>query len=357
LGTGFAIRVVGAVFIPILAYSAIQLIFPADHQGTVLVMILCSAFIFQTFETITWYFQAHVRSKFNVWATNLAFVIATGVRVILIERRAPVWQFAVTQVLELALAATGLAIAYKSIGGRITAWRLNLTLARQMLLQSWPVILSGMAIVTYMRIDMVMLKSMSGDVSVGIYAAATKVSEVWYFIPMAVVGSVTPAIIRARDQPLLYYQRLRRLFAFMTFLGLVIGSVLALLSTWIIHTLYSDAYIAAAPVLAVHVWASVFVFLGVAQAPWDFAENRLKLGLYRTLAGAISNIALNLILIPKYAAMGAAVATVVSYAISGVLANACYAPTRPIFRLQVLSLRLTDMFIKDNSGHSGLGES
>jgi polysaccharide transporter, PST family len=55
------------------------------------------------------------------------------------------------------------------------------------------------------------------------------------------------------------------------------------------------------------------------------------------LAGAIGNVALNVVLIPKFSALGAAVATVVSYAISGVLANAFDARTRPIFLLQLNS--------------------
>jgi PST family polysaccharide transporter len=81
----------------------------------------------------------------------------------------------------------------------------------------------------------------------------------------------------------------------------------------------------------------VFVFLGVAQAPWDMTENLMKLGLFRTVAGAVINVAMNLYLIPKYSAMGAAISTVVSYSISGVFANALNAKTRPIFYMQMKS--------------------
>ena len=60
----------------------------------------------------------------------------------------------------------------------------------------------------------------------------------------------------------------------------------AYFSHWIILRLYSEAYADAAPVLAVHIWASVFVFLGVAQGPWN-VEEYLKLTLYRTAFGAL----------------------------------------------------------------------
>ena len=185
-----------------------------------------------------------------------------------------------------------------------------------------------MAIMIYMRIDMVMLKVMQGGQAAGIYAAATRVSEVWYFIPSAVVSSVWPAILRAKHDPQLYYQRIGRLFSTVSLLAISIGGLVVIVSKPVILFLYSDAYRAAAPVLAVHVWASVFVFLGVAQAPWDFAEEALKLGFYRALSGGVSNVLLNLYLIPHYGAMGAAIATVVSYALSSVFGNLFSSKTR-----------------------------
>jgi PST family polysaccharide transporter len=179
---------------------------------------------------------------------------------------------------------------------------------------------------------------MQGDRAVGIYATATRISEVWYFIPVAIVSSISPTIIRSKDNPKLYYGRIGNLFALMSALALIGGAGIALCSQWIIHFLYSNAYDAAAPVLAVHVWASLFVFLGVAQDPWNVSENLLTLAFYRTLVGAVTNVLLNLVLIPKYSAMGAAIATVVSYGIAGVFANAFDARTRPIFYLQMKSL-------------------
>jgi PST family polysaccharide transporter len=178
---------------------------------------------------------------------------------------------------------------------------------------------------------------MQGDYAVGLYSAATRISEVWYFIPMAIVSSVSPAIMRVKDDPDLLNERMRKLFSLMTMTACVIGSIVALASHAIIRILYSTGYSGAAPVLAVHIWASVFVFLGVAQSPWDISKNMLKLALYRTVAGAVINVAMNLYLIPRYSAMGAAIATVVSYAVSGVFANAFISRTRPIFYMQMKS--------------------
>jgi PST family polysaccharide transporter len=130
----------------------------------------------------------------------------------------------------------------------------------------------------------------------------------------------------------------------MALISLVIGSCIALSSKWIIQVLYTHEFAAAAPVLAVHVWASLFVFLGVAQGPWNLSQNLMTLAFYRTLAGAVANVLLNFILIPRYAAMGAALATVISYGIAAVIANAFDARTRPIFYMQLKSLYFSGLW-------------
>jgi PST family polysaccharide transporter len=335
LGSALALRLGGSVVAIVVCVLSAALLEPHDRQSLLLVLIVSTSLTFLAFDTIDSYFQSQVRSKLTVWAKNTAFLVMAALRVVLIHMRAPVWTFAVAYTSELALGAIGLVVAYTMTGGSIRRWLPQWPMAVDLLKQGWPLMLSGMAIMIYMRIDTVMLKLMQGDAAAGLYAAATRISEVWYFIPSAIVISVSPAIMRSRGDPVLYYQRLRHLFSIMIVTSLTIGSFIALASHWIVLRLYSHSYSGAAPVLAVHIWASVFVFLGVAQGPWDISENLLNLALYRTTAGAIANILLNLYLIPHYSAMGAAAATVISYAISSFVANLFSPRTRPIFFLQL----------------------
>jgi PST family polysaccharide transporter len=337
LGTALALRS-GAGFLCVgAAIGVVRLIQPHDRQALILVSIISLTLVFQAFDTIDVFFQSQIRSKITVWAKNGAFLLFAAIRVALIYAKAPLWVFAVATISETAAGAAGLILGYELTSGRLLLWKSSKKRALLLLQQSWPVIFSGMAIMVYMRLDMVMLKMMKGDFAVGLYAAATRVSEVWYFVPQAIVSSVSPAIMRVKDNPTLLNARLKRLFSLMTISACAIGSVVALASHLIIRILYSNSYAGAGPVLAVHVWASVFVFLGVAQYPWDIARNQVKLGLYRTVLGAVINVAMNLYLIPRYAAMGAAIATVVSYAVSGVFANLLSARTRPIFYMQMRS--------------------
>jgi PST family polysaccharide transporter len=114
-------------------------------------------------------------------------------------------------------------------------------------------------------------------------------------------------------------------------------------ASYITSALYGNDYAGAGPTLAIHIWAALFVFLGVAQSPWSINEGLTVLALIRTVIGAAANVILNFLLIPRYGPAGAAVATTISYALSAVVLNAFSSRTRPIFALQMKSMLLIPM--------------
>jgi O-antigen/teichoic acid export membrane protein len=190
-------------------------------------------------------------------------------------------------------------------------------------------ILSSLAVSFYMRIDQVMLAQMLNEREVGIYSAAVRISELWYFVPIAIVGTLLPSIIESRQYgDLVYRRRVARLYSLMAWLGIAVGVVFTFLSPWVIQTLYGLAFADAQSVLRIHIWAGVPVALGAAYGTVLIAENTQVVTLYATLIGAGSNVLLNLLLIPRYLAQGAAIATLVSYWIV-VLSTFLFARSRP----------------------------
>jgi O-antigen/teichoic acid export membrane protein len=174
-------------------------------------------------------------------------------------------------------------------------------------------ILSGLAVVTYMRIDQVMLGEMVGAGSVGIYSAAVRLSEGWYFVPIAIATSVFPSIVATRKvNEALYQERLQKLYHFMTWLAIAIAVPVTFLSQIVIKFLYGAGYEGAGTVLAIHIWAGVFVFLGYASGQYLLTENYTRISFYRAFWGMIVNVILNFLLIPRYGPNGAAVATLIS---------------------------------------------
>jgi PST family polysaccharide transporter len=166
----------------------------------------------------------------------------------------------------------------------------------------------------YLRLDVVMVTAMRGDYETGIYSAATRLSEAWYFLPMALMSAVQPVLLRARENdPVVFQRRLNALYVLTAWASVVVAALLTVTATPLIALLFGDRYLGAGPVLALHAWAGIAVFLGVASSQYLVAENLVRISMYRTALGVVANILLNLLLIPHYGALGAAAATVVSY--------------------------------------------
>ncbi|MFO5474450.1 MAG: flippase [Dolichospermum sp.] len=341
LGTAFWLKLFGGVAALVLAVSSIIVVRHDDQLTISLVAILSSVGIFQAFDTIDLWFQSQVQSKYTVITKNTAFVITALVKVALISFHAPLIAFAWAGLGEVSLGAIGLIISYRVRGYSPWLWPWSSPLAKTLLNESWPLMLSGLAIMVYMRIDQIMLGQMVGDKAVGLYSAATRISEVWYFIPMAIASSVSPAIYAAKEvSEALYYQRIKQLIRMLVLISLVISVPMSLMSGKLITILFGNGYAEAGKILAIHIWASLFVFMGVATSPWFIAEGLTEFSFHRTLIGAVVNVVLNFLLIPSYGGIGAAIATVIAYAIAAFLANGLNSKTHRIFIIQLKSLIL-----------------
>jgi polysaccharide transporter, PST family len=339
LGTTFWLKLLGGVASVLVAVST--MFFLGEHETLKiwLVAILGMAGIFRATDTIELWFQSQVQSKYTVIAKNTAFLLNSAIKIALILTKAPLLAFAWVTLAEFAMSAIGLLIVYQVKGSSLWLWRWSFSAAKTLLKESLPLIFSGFAILIFMKIDQVMLGQMIGDREVGVYSAAVRVSEIWYFIPGAIVASVAPAIYAAKEKSeSLYYQRIGQLLSLMTCISLAIALPMSFLSDKIIMVMFGSGYAEAGTILAVHIWTSLFVFMGLATSPWFIAEGLNHVSLGKTLFGAILNIILNLLLIPKYSGLGAAIATIISQAAAAFICNAFDSRTQKIFKIQVRSL-------------------
>ncbi len=344
LGTAFGLKLAGGIAGFAVSVAIVLVLRPGDELTHWLVGIFAAGLVFQAFDVIRFWFESRVQSKYVVYARNAAFCTIAAVKIGLILIRAPLIAFAWAGVLEIFLSAVGFLVAYKTSGHRIGSWRFDLGLAHRLIQESWPLLISGLSVLIYMKIDLVMLGGMAGDRSVGIYSAATRLSEIWYFIPLAIVSSVAPSIVEAKETSEdLYYRRIGKLFRIMAGISYAIAIFMTFFADFLVLRLFGPAYGPAGPVLSIHIWASVFVFLGVARGPWIVNEGLTRISLYSALAGAAINVILNLLFIPRFGPTGAAIATLLSYAFSAFFFNAFLRATRRIFSMQLSALLFVPM--------------
>ncbi|MEH1970645.1 flippase [Nostoc sp.] len=339
LGTTFWLKLLGGIASVLVAVGTMFFLGEDETLKIWLVAILAIAGIFRAADTIELWFQSQVQSKYTVIAKNTAFLLNSVIKIALILTKAPLLAFAWVTLAEFAMSAIGLLIVYQVKGSSLLLWRWSFSAAKTLLKESLPLIFSGFAILIFMKIDQVMLGQMIGDSEVGVYSAAVRVSEIWYFIPAAIVSSVAPSIYAAKEKSeSLYYQRIGQLLSLMTCISLAIALPMSFLSDKIIMVMFGSGYAEAGSILAVHIWTSLFVFMGLATSPWFIAEGLNHVSLGKTLFGAILNIILNLLLIPKYTGLGAAIATIISQAAAAFVCNAFDSRTQKIFKIQVRSL-------------------
>lgn len=347
LGTTFCLQIGGGIFSIIITILASLFFDFSDPIIVPLIIILSVISLFKAFDTIEIWFQSQVQSKYTVIAKNSAFILLALIKLLLTQLKAPLIAFAWAALAEFAVSAMGLILAYQFQGFSITAWKWSVDLAKRLLREGWPLALSGLAIVIYMKIDQVMLGSMIGSEAVGLYAAATKISEIWYFIPVAIVSSVAPSIYQAKKEndELLYYNKITNLLKSLNLISLIIVLLMIFLAKPLILFLFGQDFIKSELILSIHIWAIIFVSMGVAVSPWFTAESLTNLLFYRTFSGAVANILLNLILIPTYAEVGAAIATILSYSISDFFYHAINPKTRKLFFIQFKSWTLLNNLV------------
>ncbi len=340
MGTGFILRFLGGLASFSLIMIAIIIIRPEDLIAKLIVAILGFTLILQSSEVVKYWFESHVLSKYVVWVENSVFIVIAIIKVILILVHAPLMSFVFAVFAEALFVSLLLFTIYSWKAGRLKDWKPNFKIAKQLLNDSWPLILSGLAIAIYMRIDLVMLEYMIGNKSVGIYSAAVRISEVWYFIPMVIVSSVFPSIVEAKQKSEeLYYQRLQKLYDLVLWIAIVVALLMTFLSNWVVELLFGFQYIEAGSVLKIHIWAGINVALGSAWSNWILIENKQKLVLYGHILGAVLNVVLNMFLIKSIGINGAALATLVSYWISALIIYALYKPGKS-YRLFAKSLNI-----------------
>lgn len=328
LGTTFVLRLIGGLTAFTLVLLTIYFVRRGDPTVRFVTSIAALTLFLQAFDCIDMWFQSQVKSKFTVFAKSAGVVVANILRVLAIMNNASVLVFALIMCIDVIVVGSGLVIAYRSQGFRLRNWRFSFTRAKELLGQSWALVLSAALSIIYFKIDIVMLGQSAGDGEVGIYSVAVRLSEVWYFIPVAIATSVFPALIKSREKgEKVYNARMQQLYDFLAWLGLAVGLFFTFFSNRVILVVFGEQYSAAGPILTVHIWAGVFVFLKVAMSRWLLNEGKLTFLFISSGLGAIVNVGLNLYLIPRYGGMGAAVATVISYATAGLFACFLYRPT------------------------------
>lgn len=344
LSSSAILKFTGSFLIVIFA-SGYMYFFKENIVYFYLSLILSFGFVVRTLEVIEFYFRAKVKGKLISIANCIGIIASSLLKVFFILSEYSLVYFALANLVDAVVVMLFLWLFLKSHPNKIEIASIRIRKGFELLKESWPMMFSGFFALVFLNIDQVMIEEMLGSYEVGQYSAAVRISSAWYFIPLTIGWSVQAAIVDARKKNTrVYYERLQLLFTATAVLAYTIILPVVFFADDIIYLLFGQAYSLAGDVLALHMWASLFVFIGSARGLWVLNESHLKFALFANVAAGILNVTLNYILLPTYGINAAAFATVVSYAFTYVLSGFLFSPARKITYMQLRSLVLIDLY-------------
>jgi O-antigen/teichoic acid export membrane protein len=314
LGTASVVRLGSGVVV----FGALMLTASALGWGPsdlLLLGVVATMLIVQAFEVAGFWFQSQTQLRYVIFGKLIETAVGGTARIAVVAIGGSLLEIAGGYALEAAIGSAVLVIFYRRLVGPLRRWRFESARARKYLRQSLPLTLGAAASSVSLKVDQILLGIILGSSAVGTYAVAARLSEVWYFVPTAVSVAVFPAIVRAKkDSVGLYRERMRILYGAFVWGAIAVAILITFISKPLIGLLYSKQYAGAAAVLEIHIWSAPFLFMNALLNRWLVIEGLLYASLIRQAAGAGVNVALNLVLIPRYGPTGSAVATLVSYA-------------------------------------------
>lgn len=181
---------------------------------------------------------------------------------------------------------------------------------------SFPVAMSNLCDRVMARMDQIFLFSMIGVASVGLYGATITIVEAMIFIPTAFLTVMLPvfsSVYTESEEKHLKSVKLSAKYLLLISLPAALG--FCFFAEPIIVLLFGNNYLGAETILKVLCWSMPLNFILILFRQALVSSKKQNLILWAAFIGAMTNIALNLYLIPIYAAPGAALATTVSYTI------------------------------------------
>ncbi|HHQ6589413.1 TPA: flippase [Serratia fonticola] len=353
MGTSFILQLIGSFTATIFVILTIIMLRPNEPNILSIVLVMSPSILLRSTDVIKYWFESTISAKNTVIAQNVAFIISSLAKIIAMFCGLSYIVLAITVTLEAMVVALMLVLLYKRKKIKVQ-WVFDYPTLKKLFKQSWPLVLSGLALMLYMRVDQIMIGNLINNAAVGVYSVAVKMIEVWYFFPIAIVSSLFPKIIKEKSiSEERYNERMQFLYDIMVVLGVSLAFFATFLSDFIIGFFYGIEYQEAATLIKIYSWVSVFYFLSSASGRWYINEGLQMYAFSRNLFGLIICVLLNFILIPLYGTKGSALSTLIAYCCAAYLFDAFNHRTRISFMQKTRSLWLPGALLRIRKNITG----
>jgi|GEM_PF-6292281 len=327
IGTMLFFRL-GSGVISALLLLAFAFLFNADDQ---LMKYLC---VIQTFALIvnfhelfaTWYNFKLQAYKYVIFRLITCILVCVYKGLILHSQLSVEW-FCYSNVLDSILITIICFLSYKKNSDRTLS--INFSLGKQIIVESRFFIVSGVLTALLIHVDKFILQKMISKTDVGIYTAAVYIGTLWGFVLNAMIESARATIISAKNENMqLYKRRMQQLYSAVIWSGILVAICITLVSPYLLTILYGEKYSNGGVILGIICWSVVFQFIVRARNVWFILENKNKYELIFTAFGIVVNVIMNLLLIPQFGLIGAAISAVLTQFGIAIIVPAIFPATR-----------------------------
>ena len=327
IGTAMGMRMISSVF----SMIAIMLFLLFVDRGNVMMLgvalLQSMILVFNTADLFEFWYQSRLESKVSVTVRTVGYLITAVYKIAILVFQKSIYWFAFTNTLDMIIAFVLLNFAYRKSGGQKLTF--NFATGKKMLKISYNFIISGLMVAVYAQMDKIMLGQMLDTYTVGLYSVGIYICSLWNFIPDAMIASLRPGIMAAKKvNEETYIRKLKQMYALIIWISILYAVGVCVFSKYIILILYGKDFLGARAPLMIAVWYCGFSLLGSARDVWIICEGHQKYSKWFALIGAMTNLILNLLLIPKIGMIGAAIATLTTQIMTGFGVTLLFKDTR-----------------------------
>ena len=338
IGTAFGLKVMFSILFMAIV-SLTSWLTDADGYTTLLVAIYSLTIVLNSFGVIRNYFFAIVQNEYVVKSEIARTAVGIIIKLLLLASHANLTWFIVAYAFDGVLLSTGYLVAYRAKVGSVREWTFSSRYARFLLKESFPLLLTSAAVIVYQRIDQVMIGQMIDKEAVGFFAVASRFVEVLLFIPMMLTQTITPLLVKAREESqALYEQKAQQFMNLSVWLSLLASALTACLAYWLVTLTFGQAYLPAVAVLQVMAFKAAATALSSTAGAMLVTEGLQRLAIFRDGLGCLVCVVFNYLLLPRYGIIAAAFVAIASTVAAGYLADAVIPAYRHLFVRQTRTL-------------------
>lgn len=309
MGTAFRLILFTSLVCVIIIVSIVEL-FHFSSEIKLLVLVISIGISCQSFYVIDYYYQSKIMSGFSARSKIAGLFISSIIKIIMVASGSELIMFGFAFALDQVLICVFLLLTYSNNSKSLRSFKFDFDVLVSLLKSAWPMLVTAVATILYMRVDQIMIMHILGERHVGLYSAAIKIYEGWSIFLFVLCTSFLPVMAKQnKNNPTNYESNIVRLFMIVIWSSIILALLISVYSEIAVHYIFGDLYIESAGALKVLMWASIFTGMGYVTSRHLIVRKLEVKVVYRTVIALSLNVVFNYLLIPKYGIIGAAIST------------------------------------------------